>query len=83
MTNIVNFTDLAKAAAKAPKTTTTPQPTTGGYSFQAEVQSDIVKLCESLGIDEEQAIHIATDFYRKYPALMEWVRSPDHLLRGK
>lgn len=50
----------------------------GNGGFTDEVKQDINVLCNALGLDNpEQGIRVARDFYRKYPALMEWVSSPD------
>lgn len=60
--------------------TSTPEVMTlaGNGGFTDEVKQDINVLCNALGFDNpEQAIRVARDFYRKYPALMEWVSSPD------
>lgn len=43
--------------------------------FDQAVNEDIEKLCGNFeGMDAKRAIELATDFYRKYPALMERVR---------
>lgn len=50
----------------------------GNGGFTDEVKLDINVLCNALNLESaEQAIMLARDFYRKYPALMEWVSSPD------
>jgi hypothetical protein len=51
-----------------------------GYSFTAEVDKDIKNLCKAINVSPEDAVQIAKDFYKKYPMLMEWVRSPEILL---
>lgn len=57
----------------------------GNGGFTDEVKLDINVMCNALGIDDaEQAIRLARDFYRKYPALMEWVSSPEvAIYKGK
>lgn len=51
---------------------------TGNGGFTDEVKLDINVLCNALNLESaEQAIEVARSFYRKYPALMEWVSSPD------
>ena len=57
------------------------RPDVAFSSFTQEVNNNIDKLCGNLDVSKEEAIEIATKFYRAYPMLMEFVRSPDHLLR--
>lgn len=51
--------------------------------FHKEVDVDINNLCDNLGLERDEAIKMAGDFYRKYPMLMEYVRSQDYLIGGK
>lgn len=68
------------------KRTPTKKPSqgksTGGFSFTQEVSNDVKKLSGNVGITEDEAIKMASDFYRAYPMLMEFVRSPEHMLRN-
>lgn len=57
------------------------EETRTGFSFEAEVEKDIQKLRDALGISREEAIDMAKNFYRKYPMLIEFVRTPNELLR--
>ncbi|MMZ43593.1 hypothetical protein D1872_51530 [compost metagenome] len=61
----------------------TTEPSTAGFSFTEEVNKDILKLRNNLNVTEEEAVKIATDFYRKYPMLIEYVRDANHLLGGR
>ncbi|MMZ65371.1 hypothetical protein D3C76_1154840 [compost metagenome] len=56
---------------------------TTGFSFSAEVEKDLDKLMSKLGLSRDEAMKVATDFYKSYPMLMELVRTPNHLLGGK
>jgi hypothetical protein len=46
---------------------------------EAERERNIDKMCKKLGIDRDQAIKLASDFYRAYPMLMEYVRTPEFM----
>ena len=52
-------------------------------SFMGMVEKDTNDLALAIGKTSEEAIEMASDFYRKYPMLVEYVRSPEFLLRGK
>jgi len=80
MAEVLNLADRRKDITRTKKPSVGDS---GGFSFSDEVEKDITKLCDQLGVERDEAVHIATDFYRKYPMLMEHVRSPEHLLRGK
>jgi len=82
MAEVFNITDRKKTTKKSTKPSAAPA-VGGGYSYMTEVENDITKLCDTLGLDRDEAVDMATDFYRKYPMLMEFVRSPENLLRGK
>lgn len=75
MTNIVKF------ASKRTKQSVSTPPTIN--TFSQALEEDISRLCDSFdgGIDRDKAVQIASDFYNKYPMLMEWVRSPEYMLR--
>jgi len=49
---------------------------------QAELERNIDKLANKMGIEREQAIKMAGDFYRTYPMLIEHVRSPEYLMNN-
>lgn len=54
-----------------------------GFSFTDEVEKDLGRLMDKLSCDRDEAMKVATNFYRSYPMLMELVRTPNHLLGGK
>jgi hypothetical protein len=47
------------------------------------IEEDITRFCANFGtdIDRAKAVEIASNFYNNYPMLVEWVRSPDFMLR--
>ena len=47
------------------------------FNLGIELQKDIDLLSETLDITEEEALKVAENFYRRYPVLMEYVRSGD------
>lgn len=57
---------------------TTKEPTT----FSGFVERDLMKLADKLGITREEALRTAKNFYKQYPMLIEFVRSPEQLFRG-
>ncbi|POR29282.1 hypothetical protein [Paenibacillus polymyxa] len=67
----------------------TQQSANADHHYGTEVQKDIQALQESLrksdglGVSSQQALQIAADFYRKYPALIEYVRSNEYLFRHR
>lgn len=71
MSNLVSFP--TRKVKKNIKTKINPY----SFNIEEEVNKDIAKLAEKLGIDKEEAYRVAIDFYRAYPVLMEWVRSPE------
>lgn len=74
--NIITLANIKKEPKK------TKQDYTGeGFSFENQVEKDISKLCDATGISREEAINMAKNFYRKYPMLIEFVRTPNELLR--
>lgn len=77
MGNVVEFSKV-KANKEVAKVSPKVVMPLGNGGFTDEVKQDINVLCQALNISSaEQAITIARDFYRRYPALMEWVSSPD------
>jgi hypothetical protein len=46
---------------------------------EAERERNIAKMCDKLSIDRDQAIKLASDFYRTYPMLLEYVRTPEFM----
>lgn len=63
------------------KTREDKKPSNEGFSFHNEVEKDIRRLQDALGISREDAINMAKDFYRRYPMLIEFIREPNELLR--
>lgn len=59
------------------------QGDSGMGGFMAEVEKDTTNLSTAIGKSREDAIQMASDFYKKYPMLIEYVRSPEYMLRGK
>lgn len=51
-------------------------------TFTSALDADIEKLSNATGISKEDAIKMASDFYRRYPMLIEHVRSPEFMFRG-
>ena len=80
MADVIKFTPKIR---KRKESTTRPSVGTPGFSFTEEVNKDIEKLCANLNLSSDKAIELATNFYRTYPMLMEYVMSPENLLRGK
>lgn len=61
-----------------------PRPlsnTLEGFSFSNEVDKEINNLMKATGLDRPEAVSLAKDFYRTYPMLIEFVRSPNELLK--
>lgn len=58
-------------------------PTPPKFNFEDALQNDIDNLCSATGLGEREAVQMADDFYRKYPALIEHVRSTEFLTRGR
>ena len=54
-----------------------------GTTFMDMVEQDTRNLAEATGKTVEEAVRMASDFYRKYPMLIEYVRSPEYMLRNK
>jgi len=54
-----------------------------GTTFMDMVEQDTRNLAEATGKTLEEAVKMASDFYRKYPMLIEYVRSPEYMLRNK
>ena len=52
-------------------------------TFMNEVEKDTNNLAMATGKSHEEAMKIASDFYRRYPMLVEYVRSPDYLFRNR
>lgn len=57
--------------------------TKSATTFTDMLDRDICNLSDVAGISKEQAIQMASDFYRKYPMLIEHVRSPEYMMRNK
>ena len=57
------------------------RPSKKELSPDDELEANIFKLSSRLSVSREEAIEVAKDFYRKYPMLIEYVRSPENLLR--
>lgn len=72
--------DFARSTTPTPRRHTAPEDRF--FSFSKEVEGDTKKLADSLSISPEEAVKVAADFYRKYPMLMEHVRSPEYMLRN-
>jgi hypothetical protein len=47
------------------------------------VEENIQNLMQATGKTHAEAVQMASDFYYKYPALMEFVRSPEHMASRK
>lgn len=75
MGDIVNFSQ-----AKSRREVSIKKPSEV-LTFSEEVDKDLNNLCEALDITKEQALGVATDFYRTYPMLMEFARSSENLLK--
>lgn len=69
-----------KSIKKIKRTVATP-PTK--FNFEDALQSDIDNLCLATGLGEREAVQMADDFYQKYPALIEHVRSVGFMTRGE
>ena len=69
---IVNFNKKTKKEVKPKDEITT---------FSEAVEVDIDRLCSALGITREEAITTASDFYKKYPMLVEYVRDAKTLTK--
>lgn len=77
MGEVVQF-DFKKREPNRPAFTEhTPASTT----FTEVLNRDIKNLSNTCGITEEEAIQMASDFYKRYPMLIEHVRSPEFMLR--
>jgi hypothetical protein len=75
---IVDIKKLQDFKAKTRKKQLSPTSPTG-YSFSAEVEKDVSNLSEALNVTKDEAVKIATDFYKRYPMLLEFVRSPENM----
>jgi gluconate kinase len=77
MSNIVEFKPrkkVSKASKYEPMNMT---------DIENWLQSDIQKLMKNTGKDKEEVIKMASDFYYKYPALIEHVRSEEFMASRK
>ncbi|AGR46869.1 hypothetical protein SHANETTE_203 [Bacillus phage Shanette] len=75
MTNVIDFTTKSsrKGVASVP---------VKGDLFDQMLASEIETVLKATGLpDGESAIKFVSDFYRKYPALVEYARSQENLLR--
>lgn len=53
-------------------------------TFSEELARNISNLKHTLDLStDEEAMKVASDFYRKYPMLVEHVRSPEYMLRNR
>lgn len=71
MSNIIKFQPRSTKAKKV-KQALTLDP------FTVMVEEDIEKLMQTTGKDRVDAIAIAYEFFRRYPALTTWVSSVDY-----
>jgi hypothetical protein len=83
ITDIKGAVYMGQVVEFAKRLTNKPQKSSQeGYSFTDEVNKDTKKLADSLDITMDEAILVAADFYKRYPMLIEWVRSPGYMLRN-
>lgn len=59
-----------------------------GFDLDDELEKDIERIRRNwkkgdVELSRDEAIQIAADFYRQYPALIEYVRNSDLVLRGE
>lgn len=78
MAKVVPFT--AKRTNRKPMTDAKALAT---FNIEAEVNKDTQKLMAKLGLTEEEAVKLATDFYRSYPMLMESIINKPQVLGGR
>jgi hypothetical protein len=75
MTNVIEFT------AKSNRKGVTSVPIQGDL-FDQMLSKEIANVLKATGLPtEESALKFVSDFYRKYPALVELARSQENLLR--
>lgn len=77
MTNVVEFKRKAKVKASNKFEPMTMR------DVDNWVEENIQGLMKATGKTHEEAVQMASDFYYKYPALMEFVRSPEHMANRK
>ncbi|MNI47252.1 hypothetical protein D3C73_1017590 [compost metagenome] len=83
MSDLYSFTNRKQQSKKH-----TSESLNTNLTFEQEVAQDITRLQNNLSkgnveISWKEAVQTAADFYRSYPALMEYVRSSEYLLRGE
>ncbi|AID50567.1 hypothetical protein [Bacillus phage CP-51] len=75
MTNVIEFT------AKSNRKGVTSVPVQGDL-FDQMLAKEVDQVLKATGLpDEQSAMKFISDFYRKYPALVELARSQENLLR--
>lgn len=79
MTNIIDFNSKRKAKVVS-KGKFEPMTMKDVDNW---VEENIQALMKATGKNAEEAVQMASDFYYKYPALMEFVRSPEHMASRK
>lgn len=78
MTNIVEFKPRKAKVSKASKYEPMTMKDVDNW-----VEENIQSLMQATGKTHEEAIQMASDFYYKYPALIEFVRSPEYMATRK
>lgn len=82
MSNVIQFNLKAKKEVVVQGSQASQYPE-NDKTYMGMVDYDTAKLCAAAGITTEEAIQMASDFYRKYPMLIEHVRSAEYMLRNK
>lgn len=82
MNNVIQFRPKAKEEVVIEGSQASLYPE-NDKTYMGMVDYDTAKLCAATGVTTEEAIQIASDFYRKYPMLIEHVRSAEYMLRNK
>lgn len=76
MNKIVDFNKaLAKKNSKGNTSVRSGDP------VNSMLETDIENLASASGITKDEAVLVASRFYKLYPMLMEHVRSPEFMLR--
>jgi hypothetical protein len=78
MTNVIEF--KPRKAKVATKSKFEPMTVRDVDNW---VEENIQSLMKATGKSHEDAVQMASDFYYKYPALIEFVRSPEHMATRK
>ena len=79
--NVISMTGRQRKASKTANHTI--QGTQAPMGFMAQVDKDTMNLSNATGITPDEAVKMASDFYRKYPMLVEHVRSVEYMTRNK